>query len=124
MQWKENRRSTSDIIVHLINSTHMKRRNITLSTAIFGVAILACAFTLPRKAERPSSLLYWYEVSYNDQHPAGAVLSSGDFWVQGTKAGVIAPCPSGFSRDCLRGFTYQLTLFPNTTRGDDQITKP
>lgn len=102
----------------------MKRRNITLSTAIFGVAFLACAFALPRKTQPSNMHLYWYEVTYNDQHPAGAVLSSSDFWVQDTKANVIAPCPSGFSRDCLRGYTYQLTIFPNTTRGDDQITKP
>lgn len=102
----------------------MKRCIITLSTVVILAAFVASSFTLPRKAQPSSMHLYWYEVTYNDQHPAGAVLSSGDFWVQGTKAGVIAPCPSGFSRDCLRGFTYQLTIFPNTTRGDDQITKP
>lgn len=102
----------------------MKRINLLFPILAFAIAIFASAFTAPRNAPKKLSFLYWYEVTYDLDHPDGAILSSSDFLVQDDKSNVTSPCPSGSTKDCLRGFSSQITTFPEESIGADQIMKP
>jgi hypothetical protein len=102
----------------------MKRIKLVLPVLAFAVAILASAFTMQKKNAQKLNPLYWYEVTYDQDHPNGVIMSSGDLLTQDEKANVTSPCPSGASLDCLRGFSSQITSFPSSSSGIDQIKKP
>jgi len=102
----------------------MKKIKLILPVIAFALAILASAFTAPKKAPQKLSSLYWYRVTYDIDHPDGAILSSGDFYVQDQKTSVTSPCSAGSVKDCLRGFLTQLSSFPEDAVGSDQIMKP
>ncbi|SRR6266542_615494 len=102
----------------------MKRIKLILPVLAFAIAIFASAFSAPKKVFQKLTSLYWYEVTYDAQHTSGAILSSGDFYIQDDKVNVSSPCLSGSTKDCLRGFSSQLTTFPESGTGADQIMKP
>ena len=102
----------------------MKKVKITLPIVAFAIALFATAFTTAKKAPQKFASLYWYQTTYDAQHPNGTILSSSSFYVQDEKTNVSSPCLSGTNKDCLRGFTSQLTAFPENGSGADQIKKP
>lgn len=102
----------------------MKRMKMILPIMAFAIAIFASAFTAPKKSSHKFSSLYWYRITYNVDHPDGAVLNSNDFFVQDDKANVSSPCSPGSVKDCLRGFSSQISTFPEEASGSDQIKKP
>lgn len=102
----------------------MKRIKLILPVLAFAIAIFASAFTVPKKAPQKLTSLYWYRVTYDVDHPDGAILGSSAFYVQSEKASVTSPCSSGSTVDCLRGFSSQISTFPEEASGSDQIMKP
>ena len=102
----------------------MKRIKMILPIIAFGLALFASAFTTQRKNVQKFNSLYWYEVTYDQDHPNGVILSSADFYVQDEKANVTSPCSSGSTLDCLRGFSTAISTFPTASVGSDQIKKP
>jgi len=102
----------------------MKRIKMVLPIVAFALALLASAFTTQKKNAQKFNPLYWYEVTYDQDHPNGVIMSSSDFLVQDEKANVTSPCASGSTLDCLRGFSTSISTFPTSSVGSDQIKKP
>lgn len=70
---------------------------------------------------------YWYAVTYNVDHPDGAVLSSGDIRFSGVAqtqsyANSNDGC-SGTVKHCLRGFSSTLSSFPSEMTPNSTTTK-
>ncbi len=94
------------------------------------LAIATSAFTVIEKnTDNGTSLdnFYWYTVTYDVNHPGGAVISAGDASFSGivqteSYANANDGC-SGTSKDCLRGFSSVLTSFPNEMIPDAVTTK-
>jgi len=102
----------------------MKKIKLILPVIAFAIALVASAFTVQKHNAQKLNSLYWYEVTYDQDHPSGVIASSADFYVQDEKTNVTSPCTSGSTLDCLRGFSSQLTSFPTGSSGSDQIKKP
>jgi len=102
----------------------MKKIKFVLPVLAFALAIFVSAFTAQRKVPQKQVSLYWYKVTYDVDHPDGAILNSSDFYVQADQSNVNSPCDAGSNEDCLRGFPSQLTSFPEESSGSGQITKP
>lgn len=102
----------------------MKRIKVILPLIAFAIALFASAFTVKHSAHKTAASLYWYTVTYDAQHPSGYIPSSSSFYTQDDKANVSSPCSAGITKDCLRGFASQLSTFPSSSMGDDQIKKP
>lgn len=100
----------------------MKKQIFSLIAIV--IAISASAFTTVKKSVHKVAPLYWYEVTYDASHPTGAVLSSGDLYTQDEKSNVSSPCASGTVKDCLRGFSNQISTYPSTAMGTDNIKRP
>lgn len=78
-------------------------------------------------AEPGQANYYWYAVTYNVDHPDGAVLNSGDIRFSGvaqtqTYANANDGC-SGTAKDCLRGFSSTLSSFPSEMTPNSSTTK-
>jgi len=94
------------------------------------VAIGATAFTKEIKKEKTTPAvtdLYWYTVTYNEDFPNGAVMSSSDIRFSGvpqtqTYANANDGC-SGTAIHCLRGFSSTLASFPNASSPVNTTTK-
>lgn len=88
------------------------------------------AFTINVRTEPAKAGLtnyYWYAVTYNADHPNGAILNSGDIRFSGvqesqTFANANDGC-SGTAKDCLRGFTSTLSSFPSEMAPGSTTTK-
>ncbi|MFA6245317.1 MAG: hypothetical protein WC615_00160 [Mucilaginibacter sp.] len=100
----------------------MKKQILGLIAII--IAVSASAFTTVKTPFHKTAALYWYQVTYDTAHPTGAVLSSSDLYTQDEKANVASPCDPGTSKDCLRGFSSQISTFPSTAMGADNIKRP
>lgn len=98
----------------------------------FAVLLMAglSAFTVnSKKAPVKAGLTdyYWYAVTYNEDHPNGAVMSSGDIRFSGVQqsqgyANANDGC-SGAAKDCLRGFTSTISSFPSELPPGSTTTK-
>ncbi|MFA6083426.1 hypothetical protein [Mucilaginibacter sp.] len=89
------------------------------------IAVTASAFTTSHNvAHKKKAALYWYKVTYDAMHTGGYIPNEDAFYVQSEKSQVNSPCASGTVKDCLRGFSSELTSFPESSGGTDDIKKP
>ncbi|QQL49890.1 hypothetical protein [Mucilaginibacter ginkgonis] len=87
------------------------------------IALSASAFTTVKSSAHRTAVLHWYTVDYSS-NPSGVINSSSDEYTVSEKSQVVSPCDEGTQKDCLRGFTNELTSFPTTAMGADQIKRP
>lgn len=104
----------------------MKKPTIALPLLALVLALAASAFTArPSSANAaPENVLYWYTVTYDQQHPNGIIESSDDLVAQDEKSNVTGLCPGGSAIDCLRGFTQPLSTFPSEAAAQDEVMRP
>lgn len=105
----------------------MKRNKI-----LFGLAALVIAFGLVfsmsafKSNETKKTTLYWYKVSHDDptNYPDGYIKNDSDFYVEEEKPLVVSPCATGNEIECLRGFSSELSNFPNDDAATESIMRP
>jgi hypothetical protein len=99
----------------------MKRR--FMSVAAVALAVAASAFTTVKPGTTANTAsLFWYQVDYSN-NPNGVINSSDALYDHAEKTDVDSPCDQGTVRDCLRGFTSEISSFPTTNMGTDQIKR-
>lgn len=103
---------------------HMKKWQFSLPAFALLLALIASAFTgKPDATTAQEDVLYWYTVTYDQQHPNGIIESSDDLVAQDEKSNVTGLCPSGSAIDCLRGFAQPLSTFPSEAAAQDEVMR-
>jgi hypothetical protein len=95
-----------------------------LSTLVIAMVLVAFAFSPTTTNHKDEDSLFWYKVTYDNEHLGGYIPSEDDFYVQSEKNQVNSPCDEGVDKDCLRGFATEITSFPVMAAGTEQIKRP
>ena len=91
----------------------------------FGLVFSMSAFKSSDEGNNPkSTTLYWYQVTYDvPGYPDGYIVDSDALIAHEVKENVELPCDPGDAKDCVRGFTSQITSFPSQALGVDKIMR-
>ncbi len=106
---------------------NLKKLNLGLVALVlgFGLVISMSAFKGTDQGDKPkSTTLYWYQVTYDvPGYPDGYIVDGDALIAHEEKENVELPCDAGDAKDCVRGFTSQITSFPSEALGVDKIMR-